>query len=61
MSAYFIFCVVMFFVGIAVLAAGALTRGKASPTLSAWLILIGAAVAMIFMNLTLVQMMRMGS
>ncbi len=57
MSVYFIFCLVMFVIGLALLGVGFLTRGKLSPTASAWLILIGVVLAMVFMNLCLVQML----
>ncbi len=57
MSSYFIFYLVMFVVGLALLGVGFAMRGKISPTASAWLILIGVVIAMIFMNLSLVQML----
>lgn len=56
-TSYFVLCLVLFFVGLAVLGAGALSRGKAKPLLSMWLILIGACMAMVFMNICMFMML----
>lgn len=54
---YFWFCVIMFVVGIALLALGALGRERLKPRVAAMLILVGVLLAMVFMNLLLVQQM----
>ena len=55
--AYFWFCAGMFALGVLLLGLGAALKERINPKFAAILILVGVIIAMIFMNLMLVQQM----
>ena len=58
MSSYFWFCIAMFALGVFLLGIGTLLREKIPPRTASMLILCGAVIAMIFMNLCLFMYMQ---
>ena len=57
MTTYFYICLALFGVGLLLLGCGTLLREKLRPMTAGWMIMIGAGMAMIFMNLALILYM----
>ena len=55
---YFWFCAGMMALGLLLLGLGAALKERINPKVAAVLILVGVLIAMIFMNLMLIQQMR---
>jgi len=55
MTTYFYICVALFALGVALLVLGSALKDRLPPRFAAALIIVGVALAMIFMNITLVM------
>ena len=53
MEKYFHYCLMMFVLGVMLLVGGSVMKSRLKPKVAAVLVLVGAVVAMIFMNICL--------